>query len=271
MQTYRPRELAARVDFITVWNHKKRFEKDEDTSPQWVLFVVDGGSFRFEIGELAGVAEKGDLLLCPPDIALKREMLRPATFLVLNFSWFAAAEEIRTENRLFPNPAGKHPIRDKQRFASTYGYLAMLSRRLDPLGVGRRNFLLADLWEQFDWEWETHLHETRVIPDDPLMEEAEAYIKENAFKSVSLSQLSSEMGLSTVQFSRRFRSMFGVNPSEYLSELRLDRARTLLQETVWTIDKIAAACGYSNGFYFSRVFSQKMGITPSEYRRAHRI
>ncbi|TNJ62869.1 helix-turn-helix transcriptional regulator [Paenibacillus hemerocallicola] len=271
MQAYRPKELVPSIHMVTVWNNKSQFEKAEDQSPLWVLFVVGSGSFRFEIGKREGIAEKGDLVLCPPDVVLKREMLRPASFLVLYFTWTADSDEIRAEEQLLPNPAGKSSIRDKYRFASTYGYIAMLGRRNDAPAAARRNFLLRDLWEQLDWEWETHRRESRPIPDDPLMQKAGATLKESAFETISLNQLAASMGLSTVQFSRRFHKMYGVNPSEYVSELRLDKARALLLENRLTLDEIAVQCGYSNGFYFSRVFSQKMRISPSEYRQAYRI
>lgn len=271
MQMYRPRELAPKTLFLNIWNNKAQFEKDEDQCAEWMLFIIASGSFRFQIGKHEGVAEKGDLLLCPPTVFLRREMIRPASFIVQRYIWNAAAHEIRDGEQLMPSPVGKSSIRDKYRFASTYEYLAMLSRRTDPLALDRRDFLLQDLWQQYEWEWETERRESRAAPDDPLMRKVEAILKESAFETISLSQISAAIGLSTVQFSRRFHKMFGMNPSEYVSELRLDKARSLLQENRLTLDEIAVQCGYSNGFYFSRVFSQKMHISPSEYRQSYRI
>ncbi|RKN85166.1 helix-turn-helix domain-containing protein [Paenibacillus ginsengarvi] len=271
MQTYRPRELAPIVQMMTVWNDKAQFEKPEDQSPYWVVFVVGGGSFRFEIDKREGIAEKGDLLLCPPNVPLKRVMIRPSSFLVLYFSWFADEAEIRSEDQLAPGIVGKTTIRDKLRYASTYAYLAMLARPSDPAGKARRSFLLRDLWEQLDWEHDTLRRDTRPVSVDILMIKACAILKESAFETISLNQLAASLGLSTVQFSRRFRKMYGINPSEYVSELRLDKARELLLENRLTLDEIAVRCGYNNGFYFSRVFTQKMRISPSEYRQTYRV
>ncbi|WP_436244961.1 AraC family transcriptional regulator [Paenibacillus sp. LjRoot56] len=44
----------------------------------------------------------------------------------------------------------------------------------------------------------------------------------------------------------------------------------LLQETTLTLEKIAEACGYASGYYFSRVFSLHMSMSPSQYRKLHR-
>lgn len=271
MQSYRPRELTPVVHIVTRWEQKAQFAKEKDRSPMWVLFVVAGGSFRFQIGKNEGIAEKGDLVLCPPETVLRREMVSPASFVIMYFSWYIAGEELLSADLLHPSPVGKSTIRDKHRFASTYEYIAMLARRSSPLIFARRNFLLQELWEQLEWERETQKRDTRRTQDDPLMRKAKAFLKESAFETVVLSELAASLGLSTVQFSRRFRHKFGMNPSEYVSELRLDKARSLLQENKLTLDEIALQCGYSNGFYFSRVFSQKMHIRPSEYRQAYRI
>ncbi|MCZ8523462.1 helix-turn-helix domain-containing protein [Paenibacillus mucilaginosus] len=51
----------------------------------------------------------------------------------------------------------------------------------------------------------------------------------------------------------------------------MQRARTLLLETSLTLDEIADRCGYENGFYLSRIFSRKMRVPPSVYRKIHRV
>ncbi|PYI53817.1 helix-turn-helix domain-containing protein [Paenibacillus flagellatus] len=272
MPSYHPQELLPHVVTLVDWRDKARFEKDEDQSPLWVLFAVESGSFRFELEKHRGNAEKGSLVLCPPNTVLKRVMLRPSSFLVLYFTWRSeTGEEIRGDELLQPNPTGLSVMTDKQRFASNCGYLRLLKSRMDAPSVARRNFLLQDLWHQYGWECETSRRRTTPVYDDPLMDEARTILTESACHPLGLGQLSDRLGLSTVQLSRRFRRKFGVNPSEFVSELRLDKACALLAETGLTLDAIAAECGYANGYYLSRVFSQKMGISPSEYRKAHRI
>ncbi|MGO4275503.1 helix-turn-helix domain-containing protein, partial [Paenibacillus sp. TAF58] len=53
--------------------------------------------------------------------------------------------------------------------------------------------------------------------------------------------------------------------------LRLQRAKSLLIDTDHTIDHIAEQCGYQNGFYLSRIFTAKLKISPSVYRRTYRF
>ncbi|MNW10668.1 DNA-binding transcriptional regulator AraC [compost metagenome] len=48
-------------------------------------------------------------------------------------------------------------------------------------------------------------------------------------------------------------------------------ACSLLTGTTFSLDTIAEACGYETGFYLSRIFTKKMGMSPSAYRKAYRI
>ncbi|WP_315373425.1 helix-turn-helix transcriptional regulator, partial [Paenibacillus xylanexedens] len=88
---------------------------------------------------------------------------------------------------------------------------------------------------------------------------------------ISLQELAQRLALSPVQLTRRFREAFQETPSGYLKRVRLKKAQNLLADSSLTLNQIAERCGYENGFYLSRVFSKTLGISPSEYRRRHRV
>lgn len=67
-------------------------------------------------------------------------------------------------------------------------------------------------------------------------------------------------------FSRKFRKAYGVSPKEYLTSLRMNKAKEMLRTTNFEIKEIAASVGYRDQLYFSRLFSKKEGLSPSEYR-----
>ena len=75
-------------------------------------------------------------------------------------------------------------------------------------------------------------------------------------------KLAAELGISPVQLSRRFSKSIGMTPSSYLSHIRLEKAQSLLIETSLPLEQIAQACGFSNGFYLSRVFTKIMKVSP---------
>ena len=58
-----------------------------------------------------------------------------------------------------------------------------------------------------------------------------------------------------------------MNYSDYLTSLRLQKAKTLLKEPNLSIQEIAEQSGYTDYFYFTKVFKKAEGISPSKYRK----
>lgn len=84
---------------------------------------------------------------------------------------------------------------------------------------------------------------------------------------VSVEALAEEAGLSSSQFTRRFRCFAGVSPARFVIGERLRRAEAYLLESDWSIEMIAERCGYADVYFFSRQFRQFRGMPPSERRR----
>lgn len=76
--------------------------------------------------------------------------------------------------------------------------------------------------------------------------------------------------LSPSRFAALFKEAVGLAPIDYLLRLRMQRARQLLSGSDWTISQIARAVGYSDAFYFSRLFKTHFGFSPKKYRDATR-
>lgn len=77
-------------------------------------------------------------------------------------------------------------------------------------------------------------------------------------------------GYSADYFRRCFKAVTGQTPLEYLTSLRVSRAKKLLCATPpQSVESIASGCGFSDEFYFSRVFSKKTGRSPRAYRKSH--
>lgn len=92
------------------------------------------------------------------------------------------------------------------------------------------------------------------------------YIEANLDKNLTLKSLSEFLHFHPNYFVTHFKKNFGLPPMDYLKKLRIEKAMTLLQTTTQTVSEIAASVGYKDNNYFSRVFKQLTGFSPSEYR-----
>jgi AraC family transcriptional regulator len=84
---------------------------------------------------------------------------------------------------------------------------------------------------------------------------------------ISLADIAASAGLSPYHFLRVFRSATGMPPFRFLTRMRIDAARRLLQDGGLSVTEIAALCGFSTASQFSTAFRRETGMAPSEFRR----
>ena len=101
------------------------------------------------------------------------------------------------------------------------------------------------------------------------VEEVLKYMESNYAQSISIQSLADSLGLNRSYLHRLFKSATGSSLLEYLLELRIQKACTLLQETDLAVSIISLSVGYENTLYFSRLFCKKKGVSPSLYRENH--
>jgi len=99
-----------------------------------------------------------------------------------------------------------------------------------------------------------------------VIEKAKNYIDDNYRKEISLEDVSRSVDISPYYFSKLFKDETGENFIEYLTAVRINRAKNLLQNGHLSIKEICMESGYSDPNYFSRNFKKHTGVTPREYR-----
>ncbi|MGN1128623.1 MAG: helix-turn-helix domain-containing protein [Candidatus Flemingiibacterium sp.] len=103
------------------------------------------------------------------------------------------------------------------------------------------------------------------------IDEAIFFMSNNYISPISGRELAERLNLEPSYFARIFRQRTGVSPMKWLSELRLSRAAQLLLSTDLMISEIALSVGFTDPLYFTRRFSLKYKVSPSEYRSAHQL
>jgi AraC-like DNA-binding protein len=79
--------------------------------------------------------------------------------------------------------------------------------------------------------------------------------------------MAEEIGMSRAAFAKRFKELVGQPMFEYLTRLRVQRAKELLQETKLPLYEVASRVGYESDLAFTKTFKKHAGITPTRYRK----
>jgi len=93
------------------------------------------------------------------------------------------------------------------------------------------------------------------------------YIKSHLKEDLSRDILARKASLSSSYFSILFKKYAGYSPTQYVTKIRIDRAKELLRSSRLPIRGIASEVGITDSFYFTRVFTKEVGMSPRDYRK----
>lgn len=99
------------------------------------------------------------------------------------------------------------------------------------------------------------------------LERAKAFMDDCYYEEVTIDRLADLAGLSPKYFVDVFKKTYGVSAMDYLTEVRMRRAKTVMLRSDRLLRDIAHEVGYEDEFYFSRKFKQVVGLSPTAYRK----
>ena len=94
----------------------------------------------------------------------------------------------------------------------------------------------------------------------------EALMRDNLHQELSLDTLAHYSKLSKFHFSKKFKELTDTSPIQHFINMKIQRACFELDNTRQTIKQIGEALGYSDPYYFSRIFKKMVGMSPKQYR-----
>lgn len=254
------------------WEAKRKFKFLSSDFSVWSMIAVKQGRFSFTVGSVRGEAVKGDIVLIPPNMEFTRNIIDPLSFFLICFKYREAV-----------SPDEAHIIRllrdwfgyifrtpEQDRILNNYRQLLNLYEQNDKRSQRWVTHYLCDIWLLFCKEAEMRDHGGKASQDS-LMQAVKDWIDREAESDIKLQDMARHFNLHPVQLTRRFQKTFGISPSRYLYTIRIEKAKSLLIETDYTIDHIGQLCGYHNGFYFSRIFTQYTKMNPSAFRKIHSL
>lgn len=258
------------VGSLEYWSAKPAFKMYRSRFNVWIMLAIESGRFSYKVDSAFGEASAGDILLVPPNLPFYREIIEPLTFFYTCFVYNEEASPVdKNLLTLLHNPfCYKFTPPEQDRLFNNFRHLRKLHNENDPLSHRWATHYINDIWIMICIEIKYYM-ENEYSVRDALIVSVKEWIDRHAFDDLKMMNVSERFGLHAVALTRRFQKVFGISPSRYLLSVRMERAKTLLIQTNYTLDHIAQLCGYDNGYYFSRVFTKYSKMNPSVFRKTH--
>ncbi len=154
------------------------------------------------------------------------------------------------------------------RISALLDEITRLLERRTPQNLLRASYTLADILYSLEGcestEGKVHTERSRTFA---AVTRAAKFIEKNYTTDISIESIAASLYLNPDYLGRIFKEHIGCSMTKYKNRLRIAAAKRMLMSTASSIDEIAFATGFSDRFYFSRIFKATEGVTPSEYRR----
>lgn len=105
-----------------------------------------------------------------------------------------------------------------------------------------------------------------TVDDSGIIQKIRNLVEKEYMRDVSLSYVADKVNLAPAYVSYVFKKETGKTLIKYITEIKMEKAKLLLEEGSMRVGEIARACGYENQSYFNRAFKNYYGVTPKQFR-----
>ena len=245
---------------------REKFIYENNVYSQWFAIVLISGSYEVTMRGVCSVAHEGDVVVFPPGIPFVRRIITPIKALYINFDWNGIADDESCFGELYP--CGRLEFSDRRRIAENLIRLREMENLRTSETLALSGHYFCDIWYEFCRNRAERIRNGIPAITDSVTAQAVSFIDKNYGDSITIASLARRACMSHVGFTNHFAHHMSMPPIEYLTGVRMSNAVELLTSTDLPVADISRRCGYENPFYFSRIFRARMGMPPSEYRRA---
>jgi two-component system response regulator YesN len=96
---------------------------------------------------------------------------------------------------------------------------------------------------------------------------AQKYIDDHFNEDISLVEVADTVNLNPCYLTTLFKRYTNMSYSEYLTQIRMKKAKNLLEKSAYKVYEIGEMVGYQNPYYFNRIFKKTIGLSPGEYKK----
>ncbi len=250
------------------WYHKPRQQ------PFYSMWIITKGRGEFIVNDTVYPVEPGKLFFFHPNVTSERKTDPddPLEYYFVRFSFAAAYKE--KEKWYFEEESKQtFPLQGMYSLQNTPEIINLMEqlmniwiRRGSSVGI-RRCILFQEILLSIIQDFRS-----QQVAGNTMMaiEQTIDYMVIHYKEALSLGALSYMAGLSVSHYSRLFKKYTGYSPIDYLTHLRMDRAKELIILSDYRLKSIAQSVGYQDEFYFSRIFKKVVGISPTEFAKRHK-
>lgn len=101
---------------------------------------------------------------------------------------------------------------------------------------------------------------------DPRIAHVASFIRDNYHRRLTLTEMADTVNLSRWRLCHLFKESMGTSPERYLTKVRLEKARQLLETEFLTVKEVMNRVGIADASYFARSFKSAYGVTPGKYK-----
>lgn len=102
---------------------------------------------------------------------------------------------------------------------------------------------------------------------ESIINKARIIFRTNIEQNIDMEEIARELCVSYAWFRKAFKTYTGIAPHQYLLQLKIEKAKMLLSNHSQSIKEVAFGLNFESAFYFSKLFKEKVGISPKEYRK----
>lgn len=117
----------------------------------------------------------------------------------------------------------------------------------------------------------TTKHQNSIDYSNHIVKATKEYLETHYAEDISLEDMAAYVNISPPYFSKLIKKNTGFNFIDWLSMLRVKKAKELLTNSNYTVKEVCFMVGYKDPNYFSRIFKKRIGITPSEFVKANSL
>jgi AraC-like DNA-binding protein len=263
---------------ILFTGHRKCDERWNKTARKFMfhsMWMIVKGRGDLIIDGTHYTAEPGKMFMIVPGMLLeqKTDPEDPLEYYFIRFKFALAYDSddhwhFEDGSHLEFPLSGMYKIENPPPIINLYEQIYHLWQRRGQIVTMRRKILFQELLLSIVQDFRTQkIAGNTTMAIEMTIDHLVQHYKED----LKLDELAKIAGLSVSHYSRLFKKYTSYSPIDYLTHIRMDRAKELLALSDYRLKGVAQSVGYQDEFYFSRIFKKVVGVSPSDYARKHKL